>query len=118
MSSLILNRAAASRTAGEWREDDYDASLGFRVGNPSAIGWHQRVNFPASLLPQATSRRIATRRFAPKNGQSPSRSVRRRTRLQPTGRGRNIPRGGVVFSATHPSLSLSLASPPCHITFG
>jgi hypothetical protein len=24
MSSLILKRAAASRTSGEWREDDYD----------------------------------------------------------------------------------------------
>jgi len=23
-------------------------SLGFRVGNPSAIGWYQRANFPAS----------------------------------------------------------------------
>src|SRR5262249_41425307 len=33
-------------------------------GNPSAIGRHQRVNFPASLLPvgatPTTSRRIAT----------------------------------------------------------
>jgi len=39
-------------------------SLGFRVGNPSAIGRHERVNFPASLLPvgatPTTSRRIAT----------------------------------------------------------
>jgi hypothetical protein len=26
-------------------------SLGFRVGNPSAIGWHQRASFQASLLP-------------------------------------------------------------------
>jgi hypothetical protein len=26
-------------------------SLGFRVGNPSAIGWYQPANFPASLLP-------------------------------------------------------------------
>jgi hypothetical protein len=24
MSSLIFKRAAASRTSGEWREDDYD----------------------------------------------------------------------------------------------
>jgi len=40
-------------------------SLGFRVGNPSAIGWHQAANFPASLLPvggtPTTSKRIVTR---------------------------------------------------------
>jgi hypothetical protein len=53
-------------------------SLGFRVGNPSAIGWYQPANFLASLLSvggtPTTSRRIATR------------SLRR-----------TIPRDGVVF---------------------
>ena len=46
------------------RAGDELVSLDFRVGNPSAIGRHQRVNFPASLLPvgatPTTSRRIAT----------------------------------------------------------
>ena len=36
-------------------------SLGFRVGNSSAIGWHQPTNFPASLLPVACRRLSATR---------------------------------------------------------
>jgi len=32
-SSLILKRAAASRTSGEWREDDYDVAVdGIVVG--------------------------------------------------------------------------------------
>src|SRR5262249_17926544 len=34
-----------------WCERRAPVSLGFRVGNPSAIGWYQPANFPASLLP-------------------------------------------------------------------
>ena len=64
-------------------------------GNPSAIGWYQPVNFPASLLPvgvtPTTSRRIATRSLRRKMARSSSRAGGRRTRLQPTGRGRNHP---------------------------
>jgi hypothetical protein len=47
-----------------WCERRAPVSLGFRVGNPSAIGWYQPANFPASLVPvgvtPTTSRRIAT----------------------------------------------------------
>src|SRR5262249_33400375 len=59
--------------------------LGFRVGNSSAIGWHQRANFPASLLPvgvtPTTSRRIATRSLRRKMARKPSRAGGRRTRF-------------------------------------
>jgi hypothetical protein len=76
---------AALVRASSWRQvsscrglpcasGDELVSLGLRVGNPSAIGWHQRVNFPASLLPVAvtptTSRRIATRSLRRKMARS------------------------------------------------
>src|SRR5262249_34888181 len=73
-------------------------SLGFRVGNPSAIGWHQWANFPASLLPvgvtPTTSRRIATRSLRRKMARSPSRAGGQRIRRQLT---EPSPRDGVFF---------------------
>ena len=77
--------------------------LGFRVGNPSAIGGHQRANFSASLLPvgvtPTTSRRIATRSLRRKMARSPSRSGGRRHVFSPQEGAKTIPRGGVFFCA-------------------
>jgi hypothetical protein len=73
-------------------------SLGFRVGNPSAIGWYQTANFPASLLPvgvtATTSRRIATRSLRRKMAKKASRAGGQRTRLQLTGRQKPSPATG------------------------
>ena len=38
------------RRVGACASGDELVSLGFRVGNPSAIGWHQPTNFPARHL--------------------------------------------------------------------
>jgi len=78
-ASVSLRLCVANRRHRRVREaglpcvsGDELVSLGFRVGNSSAIGWHQRANFPASLLPvgvtPTTSRRNRDARFAPKNG--------------------------------------------------
>jgi hypothetical protein len=103
-SDLWFPRIACSRARKQLRlgcpyaSGDELISLGFRIGNPSAIGWHQ-WNFPASLLPvgatPTTSRRMATRSLRRKMARSPSRSGGRRTRLQL----QTIPRGGVFFCA-------------------
>jgi len=69
---VYLFYAARSEPGLPCVSGDELVSLGFRVGNSSAIGWHQRANFPASLLPvgvtPTTSRRNRDARFAPKNG--------------------------------------------------
>ena len=83
-------------------------SQGFRVGNPSAIGRHQRVNFPASLLPvgatPTTSRRIATRSLRRKIARSPSRSGGRTAPSSAPQEGaETIPGGGVFFCAQAPA---------------
>ena len=85
-------------------------SLGFRVGNPSAIGWHQPRIFQHPLLPvgvtPTTSRRIATRSLRRKMARSPSRAGGRRTRLQLTGRGRNhLPRRGIFSISRYRGVS-------------
>jgi hypothetical protein len=77
--------------------------LGFRVGNPSAIGWYQRANFPASLLPggvtPTTRRRIATLSLRRKMARSPSRSGGWRTRLQHHRKGQKpSPAAGYFFA--------------------
>jgi hypothetical protein len=47
-------------------------SLGFRVGNPSAMGWHQERIFQRPCYREAlTSRRNRDPQFAPKNGRKP-----------------------------------------------
>ena len=63
-------------------------------GNPSAIGWH-RGEF--SVAYPDHKQRIATRSLRRKMARSPRPSGGRRTRLQPTGRGRNHPPRRVFF---------------------
>src|SRR5437868_7113947 len=77
-----LMRPSSSRHVSSCRglpcaSGDELVSLGFRVGNPSAIGWHQRRIFQQSCYPYALPRQRAENRdaqFAPKNGQKPSRA--------------------------------------------
>jgi hypothetical protein len=62
------------RRVGACASGDELVSLGFRVGNPSAIGWHQPRIFQHPLLPvgvtPTTSRRIATRSLRRKMARS------------------------------------------------
>jgi hypothetical protein len=80
-----------------WCERRAPVSLGFRVGNPSAIGWYQPANFPASLVPVGVTLQRAEesrRTFASENGQKPIGVVTRPI----TQEGRNhLPRRGQFF---------------------
>jgi hypothetical protein len=80
-----------------WCERRAPVSLGFRVGNPSAIGWYQPANFPASLVPvgvtPTTSRRIATHVCV---GKWPE-ADRSRDPAYHTGRQKPSPAAGAVF---------------------
>jgi hypothetical protein len=88
------------RRVGACASGDELVSLGFRVGNPSAIGWCQpRI----SSIP-VTRRRHSDNeqknrdaQFAPKNGQKPSRAMNRRHVLSAQEGAETIPRGGAVF---------------------
>jgi hypothetical protein len=88
------------RRVGACASGDELVSLGFRVGNPSAIGWHQRRIFQHPCYRRRypdNEQRIATRSLRRKMATSPSRAGGRRTR-QLTGRGRNHPpRRGSFF---------------------
>jgi hypothetical protein len=81
---------------------DEMVSLGFRVGNPLAIGWHWGRIFQ-HLLPVAvtptTSRRIATRGLRRKWRKPKPIGWPAYTSSGPQEGAETIPRGGVVFSA-------------------
>ena len=47
------------RRVGACASGDELVSLGFRVGNPSAIGWHQRRIFQHPCYPRASPRQRA-----------------------------------------------------------
>jgi hypothetical protein len=100
------------RRVGACASADELVSLGFRVGNPSAIGWYQRASFQASLLPVGvipTTSRQSRAQFASENGQKPSGAVTRPS----TQEGRNHPpRGGIFLSSEHlPGSQSRIGSP-------
>jgi hypothetical protein len=67
MSSPTLDSLRRWRRAREPSSSEL-VSLGFRLGNPSAIGWHQPGIFQHPVTrgrPRTTSRRIATRSLRP-----------------------------------------------------